>query len=206
MNSIELLKTTLNTTSLVTYSGYSYRVIEDRWRNDPLSAIGALQSGGRYNAPGTFSLLYTANSRITAFKETQALFETEDGQLRDVPRNPELVLTLELALLCVLDLTDPDLCTRLGTSCAELVSTTPSRFILNAQGKTTPTQDLGAACYQSERISALKVHSAAHADGFCLDIFPDRLIVGERIAIRDEHHRLRDEIDGKRQLHKFEGR
>ena len=205
MYSIERLKAILNTTPLVTHSGYSYRIIEDRWRNDPLSAIGALQTGGRYNAPGAFSLLYTANSRITAFKETQALFDAEDGQLRDVPRNPELILTLDVTLLCVLDLTDPDLCTRLGTSCAELVSTTPSRFILNAQGKATPTQNLGAACYLNERISALKVQSAAHTDGFCLDIFPDRLFVGERITIRDEHHRLRDEIDGKRQLRKFEG-
>ncbi len=198
MYSIDRLNATLSTTLLVTYSGYTYRVIEDRWRNDPLSAIGALQSGGRYNAPGTFSLLYTANSRITAFQETQALFDTEDGQLRDVPRNPELVLSLEITLLHVLDLTDPDLCAKLGTSGEELVSTTPSRFILNSRGKTTPTQDLGAACYLSERISALKVPSAAHADGFCFDIFPDRLFVGERIAIRDEHHRLRDEIEGTR--------
>jgi len=205
VHSIERLKATLKTTPLVTYSGYSYRVIEDRWRNDPLSAIGALQNGGRYNAPGTFSLLYTANSRITAFKETQALFDTEDGQLRDVPRNPELVLTLEVTLLCVLDLTDVNLCAKLGTSAEELVSTVPSRFILNSQGKTTPTQELGTACYLSGRISALRVQSAAHTDGFCLDIFPDRLFVGERIAIRDEHHHLRDEIDGKRQLREFEG-
>jgi RES domain-containing protein len=56
--SIERLKATLNTTPLVTYSGYSYRVIEDRWRNDPLSAIGALKTGGRYNAPEAFSSLY----------------------------------------------------------------------------------------------------------------------------------------------------
>jgi RES domain-containing protein len=199
--SIERLKAILNTTPLVTYSGYTYRVIEGRWRNDPLSAIGALQGGGRYNAPGAFSLLYTANSRITAFKETQALFDTEDGQLHDVPRNPELVLTLEIALLCVLDLTDPDLSATLGTSREELVSTTPSRFILNSQGKTTPTQDLGAVCYLSQRISALKVPSAAHSDGFCLDIFPDRLFVGERLAIRDEQRRLRDEIEGKRPAH-----
>ncbi len=101
-------------------------------------------------------------------------------------------------LLCVLDLTDPALCAKLGTSREELVSLMPSRFILNAQGKTTPTQNLGAACYLNERISALKAPSAAHSDGFCLDIFPDRLFVGERIAIRDEHHRLRDEIEGKR--------
>jgi RES domain-containing protein len=203
--SIERLKAILNTTPLVTYSGFSYRVIEDRWRNDPLSAIGALQNGGRYNAPGAFSLLYTANSRITAFKETQALFDTEDGQLGDVPRNPELVLTLELTLLHVLDLTDLNLCAKLGTSSEELVSTVPSRFILNSQGKTTPTQELGAACYLSERISALKTPSAANFDGFCLDIFPDRLFMGERIAIRDEHHRLRDEIAGGRPLDNSEG-
>ena len=103
------------------------------------------------------------------------------------------------------DLTDPDLCTRLGTSREELVSPMPSRFIVNAKGKTTPTQDLGTACYLTERISALKVPSAAHSDGFCLDIFPERLFVGERVAIRDEHHRLRDEIDGKGQLHKLKG-
>ena len=118
-----------------------------------------------------------------------------------MPRNPELVLTLEVALLCVLDLTDPDLCAKLGTSCDELVSTRPSRFILNSQSKTTPTQDLAAACYLSERVSALKVPSAAHSGGFCLNIFPDRLFLGERVAIRDEHHRLRDEIEGRRPLY-----
>ena len=62
MYSTERLKTILKTTPLVSYSGYSYRVIEDRWRNDPLSAIGALQHGGRYNAPGhsLFSIRRTA--------------------------------------------------------------------------------------------------------------------------------------------------
>jgi RES domain-containing protein len=198
VHSIERLKAVLNNAPLVSYSGYSYRVIEDSWRNDPLSAIGALHNGGRYNAPNAFNVLYTANSRVTAFKETQALFDTDDGQLRDAPRNPELVLTLDVMLLCVLDLTDPALCAKLCTSREELVSTTPSRFILNAQGKTSPTQNLGAACYLNERISGLKVPSAAHPDGFCLDIFPDRLFAGEHIAIHDEHHRLRDEIEGNR--------
>jgi RES domain-containing protein len=197
---IERLQTVLNNAPLVSYSGFSYRVIEDRWRNDPLSAIGSVRNGGRYNAPGTFSVLYTANSRVTAFREVQALFETSDGQLRDVPRNPELVLTLEVTLLCVLDLTDPTVYAGLGISRQELTSETPSRFILNAQGKTTPAQDLGSVCYQSQRISALKVPSAAHFEGFCLDIFPERLVQGESIAIRDEHHRLREELEGRRPL------
>lgn len=194
---IERVNTVLDAAPLVSYSGYSYRVIEDRWRNDPLSAIGALKNGGRYNAPEAFSLLYTANSRVTALKEVEALFDTSDGQLADVPRNPELLLTLEIALHHVLDLTDSALCAALGTSREELVSETPSRFILNAQGKTTPTQDLGAACYASERISAVKAPSAVHAAGYCLNIFPDRLFRGEHVTIRDEHQRLRDEIKGR---------
>jgi RES domain-containing protein len=195
--SIERLKAILNTAPLVTYSGYSYRVIEDRWRNDPLSAIGALQSGGRYNAPGAFSLLYTANSRVTALKEVQALFDTPDGQLADVPRNPELILTLEITLRRILDLTDAALCAALGTSREELISEIPSRFIINAQGKTTATQNLGAACHLSQRISALKVPSAAHSVGYCLNIYPDRLVAGEYVAIRDEHNRLKAEIEGR---------
>lgn len=197
---IERLNTLLDAAPLVSYSGYSYRVIEDRWRNDPLSAIGSLKHGGRYNAPGAFYLLYTANSRVTALREVQALFNTFDGQLVDVPRNPELMLTLEISLHCVLDLTDTVLCATLGTSREELVNETPSRFILNAQGKTTPTQYLGAACFASERISALKTPSAADTTGYCLNIFPDRLFVGEHVAIRDEHQLLRDELQGQRKL------
>jgi hypothetical protein len=50
--SIERLKAILNTTPLVTYSGYSYRVIEDRWRNDPLAEGEAADEHGnsRHNA------------------------------------------------------------------------------------------------------------------------------------------------------------
>ena len=56
MHSTERLKTALSGTPLVSYSGYVYRVIEDRWRNDPLSAIGALQHGGPYNAPNAHDI------------------------------------------------------------------------------------------------------------------------------------------------------
>lgn len=88
MHSIEQLESVLRSAPLVPYSGYAYRVIEELRREDLLSAVGALLHGGRYNAPGAFSLLYTANSRVTALKEVQALFETPDGRLADAPRNP----------------------------------------------------------------------------------------------------------------------
>jgi len=69
---------------------------------------------------------------MTALLEAEALFTTSDGQLRGVPRDPDLILTLECSLLRVLDLTVPDLYSQLGTTYDELVSAVPSRFILNA--------------------------------------------------------------------------
>ena len=133
---------------------------------------------------------------MTAMLEVDALFTTADGQLKGAPRNPDLVLSLRCDLARVLDLTDEFFYRELGTTRHELVSLSPSRFVLNAHGKETPTQTLGAACSFSGRISALKVPSAAHSSGYCLDIFPDSLLVGERVDIMDESGRISAQIDG----------
>jgi hypothetical protein len=87
---------------------------------------------------------------MTALLEAEALFTTADGRLRGAPRDPDLILTLECSLLRVLDLTVPDLYSQLGTTYTELVSAVPSRFILNARKKLTPTQQLGTACFVAD--------------------------------------------------------
>ena len=184
----------LERASLVHCTEFSFRVISDRWRDTPLSAIGAFQRGGRYNAPETFPVLYTADSQMTALLEAEALFIT--GQLRGAPRDPDLILTLECDLVRVLDLTVPQLYPNLGTSAEELVSSVPSRFILNAHKRQTSTQQLGMACFRSGRISALKVPSAQNPTGYCLNIFIESLVIGERVAIRDNSGRLKAEING----------
>ena len=196
MHSIEKIIAVLDRAPLTPYSEPSYRVIADRWRDTPLSAIGAFERGGRYNAPHTFPVLYTADSQMTTLLEAEDLFTTADGQLRGAPRDPDLILTLECSLLRVLDLTVPDLYLELGTSHDELVSASPSRFILNARKKLTPTQQLGAACFRSGRISALKVPSAPNPKGYCLDVLIESLVVGERVAILDESGRLKAEVKG----------
>ncbi len=196
MHSIEKIIAVLSRASLTSHSQPSYRVIADRWRETPLSAIGAFERGGRYNAPHTFPVLYTADSQVTALLETEALFTTADGQLRGAPRDPDLVLTLECSLFRVLDLTVPELYPELGTSYDELVSPVPSRFILNARKKLTPTQQLGSACFRSGRISALKVPSAQNAKGYCLDVLIESLVVGERVVILDKSGRLKGEVNG----------
>jgi hypothetical protein len=133
---------------------------------------------------------------MTALLEVEALFNTADGRLKAAPRDPDLVLSLRCEFARVLDLTDDRLYGELGTTRDELVSLTPSRFILNARGEETPTQTLGAACSFSGGISALKVPSAANSEGYCLDIFPDSLLVGERVTILDDSDRIKAQIEG----------
>ncbi len=164
------------------FDGFVYRVISERWRDSPLSPTGSIRAGGRYNAPNTFPILYCADSQMTALLEVEALFATADGRLQGVPRDPDLVLSLRCVLGRVLDLTDDRVCSDLGTTQEELVSFTPSRFIVNARGNETPTQSLGAACSFSGRVSALKVPSA--------------LLVGERFAVHDESGRLVEQVQG----------
>ena len=196
MHSPERLLRALENAPVEPFSGFVYRVIAERHRESPLSAIGSVRSGGRYNAPNTFPVLYCADSQMSALLEVEALFTTADGQLKGAARDPDLVLSLRCALARVLDLTDEHFCQELGTTRDELISLSPSRFILNARGEETPTQKLGAACSFSGNISALKVPSAANQTGFCLDVLPDSLLVGEHIAILDDSGRIRGQISG----------
>lgn len=196
MHSLDRLVRVLERSPLTPYTGFVYRVIADKWRDAPLSAIGAVQRGGRYNAPNAFPVLYSADSQMTAMMEANALFVTAEGRLEGVPRNPDLILTIKCDLHRVLDLTVPDLYDELGTTREELVSSSPSRFILNARGKETPTQQLGSACSYSGSLSALKVPSAAQPTGFCLNIFLDSLLTGEQISILDESGRIKAKVEG----------
>lgn len=196
MHSSDRLLRALENAPLQSFSGFVYRVIAERHRDAPLSAIGSVRSGGRFNAPNTFPVLYCADSQMTAMLEVEALFTTADGQLKGAPRDPDLVLSLRCELARVLDLTDDHFYSELGTTHDELVSLSPSRFILNARGEETPTQTLGAACSFSGSISALKVPSAANSSGHCLDILPDSLLVGEGLTILDESGRIKAQIEG----------
>ena len=196
MHALERLVRALEHAPIASYAGYAYRIVAEKWRDAPLSAVGSLRAGGRYNPPNSFPVLYCADSQLTAMMEVEALFATADGRLKGVPRNPDLVLTIECALSRVLDLTVDTLYAELGTSLDELTSLTPSRFILNARGEETPTQRLGAACSFGGNISAIKVPSAAHPQGFCLDIFVDSLVVGERLSILDSSGRIKTSVEG----------
>jgi RES domain-containing protein len=154
-------------------------------------------NGGRYNPPNEFGVLYTCDSQLTAHLEVNALFVDRAGRLVGAPRNPDLMLTLPCELIRVLDLRPPTTQRALGTAVDELISNIPSRHILNPKGQWTPTQILGRACHSAGTISAILAPSAANADGFCLDVFPDRLVKGEGLSILDSEGSLTDTLAGQ---------
>jgi RES domain-containing protein len=154
-------------------------------------------SGGRYNPPNEFGVLYTCDSQLTAHLEVNALFVDRAGRLVGAPRNPDLMLTLPCELIRVLDLRPLTTQRALGTAVDELISNVPSRHILNPKGQLTPTQILGRACHSAGTISAILTPSAANAEGFCLDVFPDRLVKGEGLSILDSEGSLTDTLAGQ---------
>lgn len=153
-------------------------------------------NGGRYNPPNEFGVLYACDSQLTANLEVNALFVDSSGRLVGVPRDPDLMLTLQCELHRVIDLRQRTVQKALGTSAAELSSNSPSRHILNPQGKLTPTQVLGKACYTYGTISALIAPSAANPEGFCVDVFPERLVKGEFLVVADSGGSLTAKLSG----------
>jgi hypothetical protein len=97
----------------------------------------------------------------------------------------------------MLNLTDAGLLEQLGTSYEELIAESPSRFIENARGRITPTQQLGSACFRSGHISAIYAPSAANPSGFCIDIFSECMFEGEYVRVRDDSGELRAELVGQ---------
>ncbi|MGL5834292.1 MAG: RES domain-containing protein [Waterburya sp.] len=60
----------------ISEAGVVYRFIKAKYLNEPLSSIGSLKVGGRYNIKDQFEALYLANNPITALREIRAIVET----------------------------------------------------------------------------------------------------------------------------------
>jgi len=165
------------------FLGHTYRVIDDEFRTDPLSGIGSVLKGGRYNSPHTFEALYTSDSRVTALHEVAALF----GDV-DAPRSPELILTVDVRLTRVLDLTDEIVCKLLGIATDDLAAP----FLEDQlRGGEAATQRLERLIFTLRRFSALRVPSAARVGAENLVILPARLGRGELVRLHDERGRWR---------------
>jgi RES domain-containing protein len=127
-------------------------------------------------------VLYLADTPLTALQEIN-LIKLTDAALLSAKSSPRILLSVEVTLQAVLDVTNPNVQEALGTNLQEL---TGAWIAMNASGHIAPTQRLGQAAYDHGGIEALHVPSAQDPRAANLAVFPDRLKTGSRIRVYDE--------------------
>lgn len=161
--------------------GTAYRLTSVKYMTSPLSAVGAIKTGGRYNKKGQFAALYLADTPTTALAEVQMLKFT-DNRLVGVKGPPKVLVSIDYTLQGVLNLNDLEVQTALGTNPKEL----QAEWVLEQQrGQPIPTQDLGQTVYELGSIEALWVPSARLIGASNLVVFPERLQAGSSLTLYD---------------------
>ena len=108
---------------------------------------------------------------------------------------PWALLTVEGIVDDVLDLTDPAVQKRIGTTLQELTGDwqIPQSMFLKGKGPRPPTQALGQAAHAARVIRGLKYPAAKNLpDGMGLAILADRLRPPNFLEVYDPHGHLVD--------------
>lgn len=162
--------------------GVAFRIIQIQYINTPLSSVGSLRFGGRYNPQAAFEALYLAENSLTALLEVEALFKTKT-EYRSILKPPLIILSTQYQINRILDITNLDNQMALGTNLQEL---TGNWLIMSMSGQIAPTQSLGEAAYNLQTIEALKVPSARDPNSHNLIVFPDRLSTNNFLRVYDD--------------------
>lgn len=138
---------------------------------DPLWPRGSRLHGARYTPKGDFDAVYLADSVETAALEAQAVFRQPNGALLLARSNPQVEVTVQGVIHHVLDLTDDDTVSLVGTDAQELSGAWRCR----KDGSVAPTQRLGGVAYRGARIHGIRYASSKNPNGVCLCVFTERL-------------------------------
>jgi RES domain-containing protein len=154
------------------WTGELYRSASPRYANkdDIITGAGSRTAGARWNPPGSFSTVYASLDVETALAEALAHFRHYG--LRISKAMPRVLVSLEVKLRRVFDLTDGGVRRALGVS--------EKRFLVEPwreeqrRGREALTQAVGRLAYDAD-LEGLLVPSAARKGGVNLIIFPANL-------------------------------
>jgi RES domain-containing protein len=176
-------------------TGIVFRFVSIKHWQTPLSAVGSLKNGGRYNIgqdadpDHAFSALYTSDSPITALKEIKILLNPSIGTVA-YKGNPSVLFSIEYRLSSVLDLTLHQNQDALRTNFQELTGIWLPQLFRNT---TAPTQELGLISNEIQ-VEALKVPSSLDPSAFNLVIFPEQLKKSSLVKIYDDTQTIADQL------------
>lgn len=158
----------------------------------PLWPGGAQRRGARFTPKQTrltakgigtasFGSLYLAQDEMTALLEVTGVLRPPGSPVALV-FEPQVLMTVDGVLSDILDVTDGQVQSSLGTTLQELTGdwVIQQADYLAGRGPMPPTQILGQATYDVAGIAGLKYTSSkGTASGVGIVVFPNRLILGQ---------------------------
>ena len=158
-------------------TGTAFRAVNLRYVETPLSAVGSILTGGRYNPKGAFEVLYLAENATTTLLEVQ-FAASSGGHFQAEPKDPYVVFSIAFELQQLVDLHNLKSLADLGLSPEDLQQ--PWR-LKQARGEPVFTQEIGRALLELG-YEGFKYPSAT--DGTAnLAVFPDNLKAGSCLEI-----------------------
>lgn len=142
-------------------TGTFYRYIRTKYGDEPLSVVGSLRNGGRYNVAGLFAALYLG------FDTKTCESEVSQGIAAGVPFKVGAFTAwdYDVALVSVIRLDDPTVQSELQVNNADI----------SIQGNHWTASGIGEHLHKRGDVEGLVAPSAQHKGGLCLDIYLDRV-------------------------------
>ena len=162
------------------FRGTLYRVSDPTYANtrDLLTGEGSRKYGGRWNAPGSLSVVYLAQSIEGAIAETLGM--ASHYGFNPAARLPLTLVAVEAILGAVLDLTDAQVRKALGTTLSAMGKCDWRGE--NAAGREAMTQALGRAAF-ANGLHGIIVPSATKRTFINVNVFPSHLGGSEKLSI-----------------------
>jgi len=162
------------------WKGTIYRVTTLKYREPRIILFGegSYRNGGRWNAIGSFRAVYGSVDDVTALKESKA--NAEYAHLPYPFREPRLIVTVDVSLSRVVDLTAGDTLKALNVTEEEL--RTEDWRKVQEQGFESLTQALGRAVFEA-RGEGLLAFSARVAKAINVAYFPQNKLRGNHVRL-----------------------
>ncbi|MBF6594495.1 MAG: RES family NAD+ phosphorylase [Thermaceae bacterium] len=175
--SFEAILGALDKLPVTPLSGTAFRAVNLRHINSPLSAVGSVRVGGRFNRRGLFEALYLSENPETTLREVE-FGASVDGIFKAVPKEPYVIFSIGFSLSRIVDLSLPEAWRILGVTREQLTAPWRKKQLF---GEPILTQAIWAKALELG-LEALKFVSAT--DGQVnLAVFPANLRGGNWLEI-----------------------
>lgn len=143
-----------------------------------LNGEGALRNGGRWNAPGTFAVVYGSTIESVALEESKAV----DRYYGLITRKARIFVCIGIRMSRILDLTDPLTLRRLKLVAKHLKAEDWRK--INADGHESLTQCVGRAAHAAGA-EGLHAPSSSIKGGINIAFFPGNKAPGSSVLLHD---------------------